>query len=95
MIVKSCKIGRCSAAVLTLLSPQGREVESPSPSITQLATNTKCNLLNVDFLLCCASVLGFADCINAPIRELARLPVTKASLPQLAISERSPTHYGT
>ena len=38
---------------MTLLSPQECEAESPATAISRIATNTKCNLLDVDF--CCAA----------------------------------------
>jgi len=59
MIVKSCKNGGCSTAILTLLSPAGTPC-GVAP-ITQLATNAKCNLLNVDFYGAARVVLRFAE----------------------------------
>jgi hypothetical protein len=59
MIVKSCKNGGCSTAILTLLSPAG--TPGGVAPITQLATNAKCNLLNVDFYGAARVVLRFAE----------------------------------
>ncbi len=57
MIVKSCKNGGCSTAILTLLSPAG--TPGGVAPITQLATNARCNLLNVDFYGAARVVLRF------------------------------------
>jgi hypothetical protein len=48
---------------LTLHSPQERKAESPAAAISQIATNPKCDLLDVDFSAVLREcVLRFFDC---------------------------------